>query len=60
MVIPVMPMSYWPSLTAGIIASQLEFAISRVKFSRFAISAIASYSQPIASPLFGSTNCSGG
>ena len=60
MVMPVMPMSNWPSDTAGIIASQLMFSYLTVKFSRFARSAIASYSQPIAAPLAGSTNCSGG
>jgi hypothetical protein len=59
MVIPVMPMSNWPSETAGIIASQLVFSIVTVMFSRLAISAIASYSQPTAAP-FLSTNCSGG
>ena len=57
---PVMPMSYCSSLTAGIIASQLEFSNLSVKFSRCAISRMASYSQPIAWPVRGSTNCSGG
>ena len=57
---PVMPMSAWPSETAGIIASQLMLTMTGLKFSRLAISAMASYSQPIASPVLGSTNCSGG
>ena len=57
---PVMPRSYWPSLTAGIMASQDVFSISIVALRRSAISSIASYSQPIASPVFVSTNCRGG
>ena len=56
---PVMPMSNWPSETAGIMASQLAFSYTGSKFSRSASSATASYSQPTASPLFGSTNCRG-
>ena len=39
MVMPVMPMSAWPSEIAGIIASQLMLVISSLKFSRLAISA---------------------
>ncbi len=57
---PVMPMSNWPSDTAGIMASQLAFWYTGSKFSRSASSATASYSQPMASPPCGSTNCSGG
>ncbi|MNR69094.1 hypothetical protein D3C85_1940950 [compost metagenome] len=55
-----MPRLYWSSDTAWIIASQEVFWYSTLKFSRLAISFIASYSQPIAWPDFGSTNCSGG
>ena len=59
MVIPVIPRSYCPSDTAGIIASQEMFSYFTTKFSRLANSAIASYSQPTALPP-ASRNCSGG
>ena len=56
---PSMPTSNWPSLTAGIMASQDESFQSTVQFSRRQISLTASYSQPTALPVAGSTKLSG-
>ena len=58
-VMPSMPTSNWPSLTAGIMASQEESFQSTVQFSRRQISLTASYSQPTALPVAGSTKLSG-
>jgi len=59
MVIPSMPTSYCPSRTAWIMVSQaVTFHCTRA-LSRRAISLTASYSQPMALPVLGSTKFNG-